>query len=132
MLMDVQMPEMDGCEATGEIRRLEVDLAKHTPIIAMTAHAMEGDRERCMAAGMDDYVTKPINTKEFLAAIARWKPKPETRPIVSAASIDSNLEPVFSIERLDESCGGDEEFRVEVIVEYLETVPGIIRGIGGC
>ena len=69
--MDVQMPEMDGLEATAEIRRMEQQTHTHVPIIAMTAHAMKGDRERCIAAGMDGYVAKPISLATLMAEIDR-------------------------------------------------------------
>jgi CheY-like chemotaxis protein len=71
VLMDIQMPEMDGLEATRNIRAIERAGSARTPIIAMTAHAMGGDRERCLDAGMDDHVTKPINRKDLAAAIYR-------------------------------------------------------------
>lgn len=69
ILMDVQMPEMDGLEATGAIRDKEKTTGKHIPIIAMTAHAMKGDRERCLDAGMDDYVPKPVKAKQLMEII---------------------------------------------------------------
>ena len=71
VLMDVQMPEMDGLETTGAIRQREARIGGHVPIVAMTAHAMKGDEEKCLAAGMDGYVAKPIRAKLLFETIAR-------------------------------------------------------------
>ena len=82
VLMDVQMPEMDGLEATQRIRAPQSAVANHKiPVIAMTAHAMQGDRERCLEAGMDDYITKPVDPQALAQALNKWLPEemvPET------------------------------------------------------
>jgi PAS domain S-box-containing protein len=80
ILMDVQMPEMDGFEATREIRKIEKQSGGHIPVIAMTAYATEGDRERCLAAGMDDYVSKPISASKLFKAIEALMAPEESAP----------------------------------------------------
>ena len=72
ILMDVSMPEMNGIEATAAIRRLEVDGASHVPIVGLTTHALNSDRERCLEAGMDDYLPKPISPKALLEKLDKW------------------------------------------------------------
>jgi CheY-like chemotaxis protein len=86
VLMDVQMPHMDGFEATAAIRARESARGDHTIIVAMTAHAMKGDRERCLAAGMDGYIAKPVDRQELLATIARLLPA-DAQPDRQAAAL---------------------------------------------
>jgi CheY-like chemotaxis protein len=94
VLMDVQMPVMDGFEATVAIREQEQTSGTHLPIIALTAHALKSDEERCLEAGMDAYVSKPIQTNELLAAIERVAPSRFPRASASRADVDSPGMPV--------------------------------------
>jgi len=82
ILMDVQMPEMDGLQATVAIRKGEMNSGKHIPIIAMTAHAMAGDKERCLEAGMDDYLTKPIRPEQLVDVLERYSFAPTTEKVL--------------------------------------------------
>ena len=84
VFMDCQMPEMDGYEATRAIRALPTARAVELPVIALTAHAMQGDRERCLEAAMSDYVTKPITSRALDAVLARWAPRLEPAPTIVA------------------------------------------------
>jgi signal transduction histidine kinase/CheY-like chemotaxis protein/HPt (histidine-containing phosphotransfer) domain-containing protein len=95
VFMDVQMPEMDGMAATGEIRKREQATERHIPIVAMTAHAMKGDKEKCLEAGMDDYVSKPIRRKDLADVIARIVERflteaPENGELAAASATDAN------------------------------------------
>jgi CheY-like chemotaxis protein/HPt (histidine-containing phosphotransfer) domain-containing protein len=118
VLMDVQMPEMDGLEATAAIRRREQAAGGHIPIIAMTAYAMKGDRERCLAAGMDGYIAKPIRPQELIEAIDTFAPAengpPEERP----------AEQVLDWKAALAFAGGDQELLHDLIGVFLQECPG--------
>jgi two-component system sensor histidine kinase/response regulator len=92
VLMDVQMPEMDGLEATRAIRKLELQTGHHVPIIAMTAHTIKGDRERCLSAGMDEYISKPVSSEKLAEAIRRLTAG-------SGRPLDEEDSPPFRIDR---------------------------------
>ena len=124
VLMDCQMPEMDGYEATAEIRRIE-GTTRHTPIIAMTAAAMDGDRDTCLAAGMDDYITKPVRLEAIIAVLDRWVARPAPREAAAdratpspTAGLSDPLDPtqIGILRSLDD---GDGAVLSEIIDQFL-------------
>ncbi len=133
ILMDVQMPEMDGIEATRRIRNEESNSGTHIPIIAITAHAMKGDRERCLEAGMDGYISKPINKAALLSAIGDvTRLRPETAVDQERnAGADPASETVLHLDTgvLLERLGGDEGLFFEVIDIFLEEAPKSMEGL---
>jgi CheY-like chemotaxis protein len=143
VLMDCQMPELNGFEATGEIRRYEAQVSAeqsasaasplHVPIIALTANAMEGDRERCVAAGMDDYLSKPFTRKQLYTVLCRWLPQLQQQEHAEQAThLDDGLpvalttlglavelpEPVQALQHL-----GNPEVLRRAITVYLTDAP---------
>jgi CheY-like chemotaxis protein len=91
ILMDCQMPELDGFAATREIRRREEGTGRHTPIVALTANAIDGDRDSCLKAGMDDYLTKPFKGGQLTDLILHWLPGALSTPALPPAPFDAAL-----------------------------------------
>jgi len=141
VLMDVQMPEMDGLEATRQIRsRDSTILDPGVPIIAMTAHAMSGDRERCLEAGMNDYITKPVSPRELYDVLDRWLPRdpeaPEdtTPPEPAKEALGDGTEPeppVYDREGTLRRLLDDEELVGLVVKTFLEDTPVQIEALRG-
>lgn len=119
IFMDVQMPVMDGLQATGAIREYEKGLNKHTPIVAMTAHALKGDTDRCLEAGMDGYLSKPIRSPDLARAIHSVvcqdlpTEHQEELPVEDAGA-------VLDLKPLLEGVGGDESLLAEMVQIFLE------------
>ncbi len=145
VFMDVQMPEMDGFEATRRLRDPETGVRDpHIPVVAMTAHAMEGDRERCLAAGMNDYVAKPIDPGELERVLDRLLPvAPAVPPSPAAGGTEEEgrssapdtsggeAEGVAPLDReaLLERIGGDADLADELVAVFLEDVPNQIQAL---
>jgi len=122
IFMDVQMPEMDGLSTTAAIREIEKSVGGHTPIFAMTAHALKGDRERCLSAGMDGYVSKPTTVTDIEKVVrgVLAKAQPEAQPRVNVEPSGSVLwDRAAALNRV----GGDEALLQELITVFFQEYP---------
>jgi len=140
VLMDVQMPEMDGLEATRRIRDPHSAVLDHAiPIIAMTAHAMQGDRENCLRAGMDDYLAKPVTPQALVEVLTRWlpgrrdqkTPPPESETPARSGPGEAAI-PVFDRQGMLTRLMDDEDLARTVTELFLVDTPKQIAGLGAC
>jgi two-component system sensor histidine kinase/response regulator len=131
VLMDVQMPVMDGLQAVSLLRERELKTGGHMPVIAMTAHAMTGDRERCLKAGMDDYISKPIDQQELADVIQRAMTVTEMVVAKPAAPTSRELgtEAVCDLNRALAQLDGDGSFLKEMAALYISTIPGVMDSL---
>ncbi|MDD5207999.1 MAG: response regulator [Elusimicrobiales bacterium] len=113
VLMDCQMPEMDGFQATAEIRKLEED-QRHTPIVAMTANALQGDREKCLASGMDGYLSKPVRLEKLAEVMEKWDTPLDAAAVKELMALAGKENPAF----MD-----------ELVTAYMKDVPSRIEAI---
>ena len=127
VLMDIQMPEMDGFEATAKIREKESATGTHLPVIAMTAHTMEGDRERCLAAGMDGYISKPIRTEDLIDAIKNVVHSAAVAEVATTAKRREQdpIDITSALERVE----GDVELLKELVAVFLTDLPETLTSL---
>ncbi len=128
VFMDVQMPVMDGFEATRAIRSGTSGVRNpRVPVIAMTAHAMKGDRERCLEEGMDDYVSKPIVPADLVKALEKWLPKEDDATLLPPSQVVLNAAaealPVFDRAGFEDRLMGDDDLVAEITAGFLDDVP---------
>jgi len=126
VLMDVQMPEMDGLAATAAIREREQATGVHVPVVAMTAHAMKGDRERCIDAGMDDYLSKPVNPRELFRVIDALAKRPKA-PDPASPETPVAIDKAAAMEAV----GDDLDLLRDVARIFLEECPRLMGEIAG-
>ncbi|HWF39005.1 MAG TPA: response regulator [Candidatus Acidoferrales bacterium] len=130
VLMDVQMPVMDGFEAIRAIRTSEQGTGEHLPIIALTAHAMKGDRERCLAAGADDYLTKPIRTAALLEALERLS-HPPAASSPDRCLLDLPVPSTWDVQAALSRMEGDRELLEEIVHLFAQECPRTLEEIAG-
>ncbi len=137
ILMDVQMPKVNGFEATAQIRAAERALGRHTPIIAMTANALKGDRERCLAAGMDDYISKPINGRRLAEIIAQCVAGavagPTAEALAPSAASESHDSPApagpINTAELLRRCLGKADIAERALATFEKSAPSLLAQI---
>ncbi len=137
IFMDAQLPDMSGIEVVETLRRREADAGGHVPIVALTGMAGEGDRERFLAAGMDDYLTKPVDLDALAGAIERWtrdagreEPEAEADDGANVLALPTPDGAVLDRERLEEACMGDAGLRATLVRTFLSDIRGRIAELG--
>jgi signal transduction histidine kinase/CheY-like chemotaxis protein len=127
LLMDLQMPEMDGFEATARVRAREKTTGRRVPIVAMTAHAMKGDRERCLAAGMDGYVSKPVHAQELFETIANLAPPaaPDGQRPLAPGEEEVCIDRAAALARLNH----DPDLLQELAQTFLDDAPRMLQDV---
>jgi len=120
VLMDIQMPEMDGFTATKEIREFQ-DGKNKIPIIAITAHALRGDKEKCLQAGMDDYISKPIIAPQLIRILDKWTNISSAQPVIKTDT-DNLGSDIFDFEHFEKISVGDKEFQRDLLESYFSDV----------
>ena len=129
ILMDVQMPEMDGPETTAVIREKEKETGRHIPIIALTAHAMNGDREKYLGMRMDDYLSKPINPGALEEALIRWIRPGSAKKLEPFPAQKGNGDDAFDKQGALVRANGDEAFLEEILGIFLQDAPNQIEAM---
>lgn len=129
ILMDIEMPEISGYEATNIIREAEKESKTHIPIIALTAHALQGDKERCLNSGMDDYLSKPIDPDLLFEKIHAFFAVPVSSVISDKDTFDDDGYPIFDKELLYSRMSDDTELIEELVNIFLETVPNTMKEV---
>lgn len=133
ILMDVQMPILDGIETTMRIRNRERNSGRHIPIVAMTANASENDRVRCLRAGMDDYLSKPIGAEELARTLDKWMSQGQATPRLETTVTTERVEmAAFNLLELSHRCGGDDAFMADILREYQNSLSNNLIRLEEC